>query len=151
MTNELDDSLRGILGESWDGMPAKAKEVARRVAFWYEGGTHHLTLDECDVVESIWNAARAELGDMAVELDSPCRRREITDVRFVMFYICKAMIPRLPKRHIPEVLGIHRDHASTIYALRKAKDLIEYDPRFRGIYYRFLKRISDYHAKKENA
>lgn len=137
MTNDYDRLMRRVFGDEWDNFSPEVRSVAVRVAEWYDTfGTDSLSELERHVSDSVWEATRKELGDRAGLLATPRRDRDLNDVRACMYRIAHELLPFVPKSKISRVLNINRDHATVLYALTRAVELITLDPEFRALYLR---------------
>lgn len=145
MTSEYDRLMRRVFGDAeWDKFSDEVRSAALRVAEWYDTfGTDSLSELERHVADSVWDASRQELGHRAELLSTPRRDRDLNDVRACMYRITHELLPFVPKSKISRVLNINRDHATVLYSMTRADELITLDPGFRALYLRLYRRVID--------
>lgn len=151
MTSDYDRLMRRVFGDDqWEAFTDDVRSVACRVAEWYDTfGSDKLSELERNVADAVWDAAKQELGRRAELVASSRRDRDINDVRTCMYRITHELLPFVPKSQIARVLAISRDHATVLYALTRADELIVLDPVFRSLYLRLKRRTIDALEKEE--
>lgn len=147
MTNadkRLGQRLTAVFGKAVEGMTVEELRAAGRVVMWYEGqyeGSSEVRKE--DLADVIWYALEEEFGrDVALGAASPARDAKYIDARMAMFKLVQEKVPYLPKSHIAEFLGLKKDHATVLNALKKADDLLIYDEAFRRYYSRLVVAVN---------
>jgi len=119
-------------------------KAAANVVLWYEGvyaGGEGIMRQ--DLADAVWYALEEQFGrDMAVGAASKSRITKYIDARMAMYKYVAEKFPSIPKCRIASYLGMDKEHATVLNALKKADDLLEYDVAFRGFYSRLSAAVN---------
>ena len=95
------------------------------------------------VLDALGNAVREVFGNNIEYYLTPCRKREIADVRMMSFLLLRQK--GMSFQEIGRTLGKH--HTSVIYGVRQAEAHIQYDKRFRHDYNQLKKAFQKFIAQ----
>ena len=95
------------------------------------------------LIDALGLAVREVFGNNLEYYLTPCRKREIADVRMMSFLLLRQK--GMSFQEIGRTLGKH--HTSVIYGVRQAEAHIQYDKRFRHDYTQLKKAFQKFIAQ----
>ena len=95
------------------------------------------------LLDALDNAISEVFGNNLDYYLTPCRKREIADVRMMSFLVLRQK--GMSYQEIGRTLGKH--HTSVIYGVRQAEAHIQYDKRFRHDYNQLKKAFQKFIAQ----